>query len=178
MSAAEDRALELLGMGIGPEQVGPAVGLSVSRISQLLSDPTFSGKVAELRFKSLSKHNNRDSKYDEVEDQLLAKLENQVQYMMKPGEILGAIKIINGAKRRGASAPDAVLQTQQVVHLTMPVQIINQYKMDVNRQIIQAGDQTLVTAQSGSMQALLETHKAAQLSPEQKALEYAKPSTE
>ena len=62
--------------GHWPEQTASAVGLSVSRISQLLSDPEFSAQVAELRFNNLQKHNERDSAYDTMEEKLLKKLEN------------------------------------------------------------------------------------------------------
>lgn len=171
-SSSESRALELLGQGLDPSQVGPAVGLTVSRISQLLSDPEFSAQVAELRFKNLSKHNARDSRYDDLEDKLLEKMENLLVFMMKPMEVLAAIKTINAAKRRGASAPDHILQQQTVINLTMPTQIINQFKVDSNKQVIQAGTQTLITAQSGTIQDLINKHRSPQ-----NALPAPEPST-
>lgn len=162
ISSQESRALQLLGQGIGPEQCASAVGLSVSRISQLLSDPEFSEQVAELRFQNLQKHNERDSHYDSLEDKLLKKLENCLAFMHKPMEVLRAIQIINQAKRRGASAPDHITQQQTVVSLTMPVTVINQFKLDGNRQVLEAGQQTLITAQSSHLQDMIKNRKEAQ----------------
>lgn len=167
ITSQESRALELLGQGIGPEQTASAVGLSVSRISQLLSDAEFSAQVAEKRFNNLQKHNERDSAYDTMEDKLIKKLDNCLAFMHKPMEILRAIQIINQAKRRGVSAPDHITQQQTVVSLTLPVTVVNQFKLDGNRQVLEAGQQTLITAQSNHLNDMLKKRKEAQnvLSP-------------
>lgn len=162
ITSQESRALELLGQGIGPEQTASAVGLSVSRISQLLSDADFAAQVAEKRFHNLQKHNERDNAYDTMEDKLLKKLENCLGFMHKPMEILRAIQIINQAKRRGASAPDQITQQQTVISLTMPVTVVNQFKLDGNRQVLEAGQQTLITAQSNHLQDMIKKRKEAQ----------------
>jgi hypothetical protein len=139
--------------------VASAVGVSVSRISQLLSDSSFSAKVAELRYENLAKHNIRDSIYDSLEDDLVAKMRDCLCYMVRPLEILKAIQIINSAKRRGSSAPEALLAQKEVVSLVMPVQIIQQFTTNINNQVIQAGKQELITVQSGNMNSLLEKSK-------------------
>ena len=162
ITSQESRALELLGQGIGPEQTASAVGLSTSRISQLLSDPEFSAQVAEKRFHNLQKHNERDSNYDSLEDKLLQKMQNCLIFMHKPMEILRAIQIINQAKRRGVSAPDHITQQQTVVTLTMPVTVVSQFKLDGNRQVLEAGQQTLITAQSSHLQDMIKQRKEAQ----------------
>lgn len=160
-SSTESRALTLLGQGIGPEMVAAAVGVSVSRISQLLSDPEFSAQVADLRFKNLSKHNERDSRYDLLEDALLDKLQDLLPFMMKPLEVLRAIQTINGAKRRGSSAPEAIVSQRTVVNLLMPTQITQIFSapkeltLNTNNQVVKAGNQELITVQSGQMDKLL-----------------------
>lgn len=150
-TTTEERALALLGAGVPPEQVAPAVGVTVSRISQLLSDPEFTAKVANLRFEALSKHNERDSKYDSIEDRLVDKLSDLLPLMMRPMEVLKAIQVINTAKRRGQSAPDHITNQQVVVSITMPTTIINKFVVNGNNQVIQAGNQELLTIQSGSL---------------------------
>jgi hypothetical protein len=155
-SSTETRALTLLGQGLGPEVVAAAVGVSVSRISQLLSDPAFASQVSELRFENLAKHNSRDSAYDTMEDTLIGKLEEALPFMMRPMEILKSIQVINAAKRRGSSAPEAITAQQTVVQLTMPTQIIQNFTTNINNQVIKAGTQDLVTVQSSGMTKLLE----------------------
>ena len=159
-TSTEARALQLLGQGLGPEVVASAVGVTVSRISQLLSAPEFSAQVADLRYKNLSKHNERDNAYDAMEDALLDKLKDLLPFMVRPMEVLKAIQVINAAKRRGSSAPESITNQQTVVQLVMPTQIINRYTVNANNQVITAGQQDLVTVQSSSLPALLSARKA------------------
>lgn len=155
-TSTEDRALTLLGQGLGPEVVAAAVGVSTSRISQLLSTAEFAGRVAELRYENLAKHNSRDNAYDAMEDSLLEKLKDCMPYMMRPMEILKAISVINAAKRRGSSAPESITSQQTVVQLIMPTQIMQSFTTNINNQVIKAGQQDLVTVQSSNMDKLLE----------------------
>lgn len=158
-TSTESRALTLLGQGLGPEVVASAVGVSVSRISQLLSDAEFAHDVAELRFQNLSKHSERDNKYDMLEDELLKKMEDLLPMMMRPLEVLKAISVINAAKRRGSSAPESITNQQTVVQLVMPTQIFQQFTTNINNQVIKAGQQDLVTVQSSNMTKLLSQRK-------------------
>lgn len=150
-NSTEERALALLGSGVPPESVAAALGVSASRISQLLSLPEFAAQVAELRFNSLQKHNDRDNKYDSLEDQLVDRMRDCLPLMMRPMEILKAIQIINAAKRRGASTPDSVTAQQTIISLTIPVQIINKFQTTVNQQVTHAGDQELLTIQASTL---------------------------
>ena len=154
-TSTESRALKLLGSGIGPEQVAAACGVSVSRISQLLSDPVFTEEVASLRFEALSKHNDRDGNYDSLEDKLLKLLEDCVPLLgFKPMELLKAISVINAAKRRGQSAPDGILNQQTVVTLLVPTKIVQKFTVNVNNQVISTGSQELLTMQSANLEKL------------------------
>ena len=164
-TATEERALSLLGQGCGPELVASAIGVSVSRISQLLSTPEFAEKVAELRFASLARHNERDQRADRIEDMLLEKLENVIPYITDPMKLVAAYTRINAAKRRGSSSPDAITTQTQVVALNIPSVVINQHvkqdiTVNINNQVIKAGNQDLVTVQSASMEKLLARSKS------------------
>ncbi len=155
LTTAEARALELLGQGISPEQTSAAVGLTASRISQLLSQEEFAARVAELRFDSLAKHNARDMSYDELEDKLIDKMKDCLPLMVRPGEILKAIQVINAAKRRGASAPSSLTEQQTIINLVMPTQIINKFTLNNHNQVVQvtadSKTQPMLTIQSGTL---------------------------
>jgi hypothetical protein len=159
LSQTEERALALLGQSIAPGIVAEAVGVSESRISQLLSDPYFSARVADLRYLNLAKHSERDAKYDDTEDTLLQKLQDCLCYMVKPMEIIAAVRVINQAKRRNTAPIGASNTKAEVINLTMPVQIIQQYRVNGNNQVIQAGQQELITIQSAQMKTLLSQTK-------------------
>jgi len=158
-NSTEDRALALLGKGVSPEHTAAALGITTSRISQLLSTPDFAERVAELRFVNLAKHSERDSKADSLEDKLLQKLEDLIPFLMRPLEIARIYQIVNSAKRRGQSAPESITNSQEAVQLIMPIQIINQFTVNSANQVIKAGQQDLITVQSGSMRTLLNNRK-------------------
>lgn len=155
----EQRALALLGSGLPVETVASAVGVSPSRISQLLADENFANQVSELKFQNLQKHNTRDSNYDDLEDSLIEKFKETMPLMMRPMEILKAMQVINAAKRRGHSSPESVHTQQTVVHLNMPVQILNAFTKDINNQVIEAGNQSLLTIQSSRLRELSKDFK-------------------
>lgn len=149
--STSERALTLLGQGIPPGIVAATCGVSESRISQLISEPEFAAQVAELRFNNLQAHTARDNRYDTIEDKLSNKLEDLLPLMMRPMEVLKAIQIINAAKRRGASAPESMLTQQTIINLTIPTQLIQKFQTNAQNHVIQAGEQTLLTLQSGSL---------------------------
>lgn len=160
-----DRALQLLGSGVNQEAVASALGVSPSYISQLLADENFAKQVTQIRFETLSKHSARDAGYDDIEDLLQQKLKKSLALIIKPRDILDAIKTINGAKRRGHDNPDNLTDHNNLVQITMPVQIIQKFTTNVNNQVIKAGEQELLTMPSG------ELLKKAESKPELPALE-------
>jgi len=153
-TTTESQALDLLGSGASPSQVASALGVSESLISQFLSQDEFSRAVAERRYQNLLKHNKRDNALDSLEDLLIEKMKNIIPFMHKPHEIIAAFTRINAAKRRGSSAPEAVSAQQQVIQLTLPIQILNQITVDARNQVIKAGQQELLTVQSGRLPSL------------------------
>ena len=164
-SSTRERALVLLGQGISVDAVAGACGVSASAISQLLSQDDFSAAVAELRFKSLEKHNKQDSEYDEIEATLTSKFKESIPLMMRPMEILKGLQVINAQKRRGSSAPEAILDKQTVVSITLPSVILNnftnaQITTNIHNQVVKVGDKDLTTMQSNT---LLNVHKAAEV---------------
>lgn len=182
VTSTEDRALTLLGQGVSAEATAAALGVNVSRISQLLSDDGFAERVSNLRYENLQKHNIRDNEYDEIEDELLKKLRQTIPLMMRPMEILKSVAVINAAKRRGQSTPESILEKQQIVAINLPAVIVNNYThiapvTNVHNQVVKVGEKDLTTMQSGT---LLKDHKetkmlelrAEETSNEQRPKEY------
>lgn len=151
-STTEDRALSLLGQGVPPNAVANALGVDISRISQLLSDDSFAARVVERKFEQLSKHNERDTAIDSLEDKLLDKLRDCLPFMTRPMEILKSFSVLNAAKRRGASATSESLSNKQtIIQLNIPQIIIDKFTSNVNNQVVQIGQQSLLTIPSNQL---------------------------
>jgi len=75
--------------------------------------------------------------------------------MYKPMELVKAVQVINMAKRRGSEAPESMLDKQEVVKLSMPIKLIQKFKINVQGQVIVAGGTDLVTIQSGALDNLV-----------------------
>lgn len=162
-SSTEERALQLLGSGVPAESVASALGVTPSRIAQLLSQKHFSDKVADLRYQSLQKHNMRDGRYDTLEDKLLTKLDKALPLLMKPESILKALEIANRAKRRGQSAPEQVTNQKNIVTLILPTVIAEKFSININNQVTKAGEQELHTMASGNLLKQVEAAEEARL---------------
>lgn len=154
ITGAEEKALALLGNGHPNHVVARATGLSDSRISQLLSEDWFSARVNELKYKTLLKHNELDETYDAIESTLAKKLEGQLGLMFRPAEIVSTLSKVNAMKRRGVSSPDNISTQQPALALVMPTVIIQHFTKTVNNQVVEVGDQPLVTIQPGQLQRL------------------------
>lgn len=158
-SATETRALQLLGQGLSSSVVSSALGVSESRVAQLLADSEFAKEVQRLRFENLQQSTALDRKYNELEGKLLEKLEKVAPMITKPRDLLGAINTLNGAKRRGGTSVDTDALQAKVVNLTLPVSVQQKFVTNINQQITEVRDdsgnaQTLVTASSGSLDGL------------------------
>jgi hypothetical protein len=107
--------------------------------------------VSELRYTNLQSYNARDDKYDNLEDKLLLKLESSLPLMVRPDSILKALATINGAKRRGQQSTENAAASKQIVNLVLPTKIVTTFITNSNNQVVQAGDQSLITMQSGTL---------------------------
>ena len=161
-TSTEEKALALLGSGVQAEHVAAALGVTPSRISQLLSDEVFALKVATMRYENLRKHNERDGAIDGIEDLLITKLKASMPLMIKPDTIIRAFNVVNAAKRRGSSSPEQTVNQQNIINLTLPTQIVQQFVKNTDNQVIKAGEQELITMSSNT---LLNNAKSVTVSP-------------
>ena len=157
-STTESRALILLGQGVPPTAVAHALGVDPSRITQLLGDSSFAQAVVEKKFEALSKHNERDTNIDNLEDRLLEKLKDCLPFMTRPMEILKSFSILNAAKRRGQTAPESLTSRQTIIQLNIPQIVLEKFTANVHNQVIQVGSQSLLTIPSGQLLKVSEEH--------------------
>ncbi len=154
------KIIDFLGNGLSAEVVASAVGVTTGYISQLLSDPEIAQTVSGLRSAKLSEGSDRDSKYDDLEDSLLDQLEEVVPFMTKSHEIVRALTMVNGAKRRTVipEVTDSISGAGTVINLILPTAMVPQFITNANNQVVEAGDQTLVTMPSGQLEVMHNEH--------------------
>lgn len=140
-----ERAKKLLGSGVQAELVAATLGCEASYISQLLADDVFREQVITLRVANLTAATERDNRIDGIEDDLLTKLKDSLDYIVKPREILAAFNVINAAKRRGAGIGQNTVQNNIVVQLTLPTVITQKFITNTKGEIIEVDGQTTVT---------------------------------
>jgi predicted transcriptional regulator len=162
LSSTESRALELLAAGIEQVQVASALGITESRLSQIVSNPDFATALTEARYKQLAKHNETDNLYDKIERKLAEKLVESSAMLFKPTEIARTLSLVNGLKRRGASNPDSLIRARPTLKLNIPIAVVNHFQMNAAGQVVTAStgqqSQDLVTMQSGKLKGLLNEH--------------------
>jgi hypothetical protein len=157
----KDKIKALLGQGHSAELVSTIIGCDPSYISQLLENEDFRNEVSELRVKSLQAATDRDHKWDELEDKLLDKLKEAVDFVIKPREILQILAAANAAKRRGATAQEGITINNQVVNLLMPTKLTTVFSVNQNNQVIGVGDKSMLTLPSNKIEELFKLSQAA-----------------
>lgn len=161
LTLTEQRALEMLGNGMSTKVAASAAGVSESRISQLLATEDFAEQVAARKYARLQAATARDKKYDSMEDKLLDKLEKNICFMTKTNEIINSLKLVNGAERRGIPVQEAGIgqAVSHTVQIVIPVTALGaigvDFNLNANNQVVQAGEQSLLTIQSSNLSKML-----------------------
>lgn len=140
---------KLLAQDIPQVAIAAALGCTEGFISQCLSSQEFAMEVAALRIARLEGASDRDGKLDKLEDVIIEKLETSLAYMMKPSDLLGAFRIINGAVRRGTNGINPNVQPLgQSVVIVLPKVTALSFIQNQNSEIIEAGGRSLATLPS------------------------------
>lgn len=153
------KAIDLLGNNVGPEQAALAIGVSVSRISQLLAEDDVVAAVTERRLANVQGGIDRDKSYDSMEDILIKKLKGSIPLLVRPMEIVRALESVNKANRTTSGPVAGTTINQQVVNLTLPAKITANFVINNTRQVVEVGGKTMVPMQSSNLGNLVEKAK-------------------
>lgn len=156
----KDKILKLLGSGLAPSVVSSAVGCDPSYVSRLLADQDFALEVAKLRCAEVEKGILTDEKYDLLENKLLEKLENVLTFMVRPRDILEAIRVINAAKRRATPGLVAESGPSKIINLTIPIAVVAKFQLNGTGEVVEIEGRTLTNLPAATLMKSLETKKA------------------
>lgn len=151
----ESRAIKLLSSGLSAAKVAEALGVDSSRISQLLDQVEFKEQLANEKFSLLSRHNEADAKLDSLEDKVRDRLEQTVDMIFDPMKLTRIFQVVNAAKRRGMAVVGDGFNNSTVVSLTIPQRVVNNFVVNSNNQVIQAGGEDLITIQPHRVQEMI-----------------------
>jgi D-arabinose 1-dehydrogenase-like Zn-dependent alcohol dehydrogenase len=144
---SKDRILKLLGSGLSNEAVATAVGCDASYIAQLMAEEAFKDQVIELRSVALTAATERDRKADTLEERALDRLDDMLNWITKPGDMLKFFQILNAAKRRGTTATDNLVINQQIVNLQLPAAAFQKLVTDGRGEVVEIDGQSMLTMQ-------------------------------
>lgn len=144
MAFDKERIRDLLGAGLAPQVVASAVGTDTSYIGQLMADEEFAQAVALLRSKNLEKATVRDGKLDSLEDRLISRLGETLDYFVKPNDIVNALSKVNAMKRRGAVGIGETAVKQQIVQLSIPTVLQQKIVIDSQGEVVEISGQTMI----------------------------------
>lgn len=165
-SSTEQRAIKLLAAGLQNSQAAAALGVTESRVSQMLAEENFAAEVAAAKFLAMEKRTTRDAAYDELEDTLLEKVKLASQFESRLPVLVKALQIINAARRSMTSGPAAGNLQQTVVNITIPQVAASMFTTNSNNQVISAGEQQLLTIQSGALHRMVQAEQKTKLTGE------------
>lgn len=153
--------INLLTKGVSQIEAAKALGITPGAVTQLMEHPEVSAALETYRMAQIAQSSQIDAKYDTIELKLLEQLERVTPLLMRPGEIAQVLTRVNSAKRRGV-AHTAAAGPAKVLSLNIPVALQARFVLNGTNQVVEAGNQTLVTMQSSNIAKFAEAHNVRQ----------------
>lgn len=142
--------VKLAARGTPVGQIARILGVTDGAVSKALAEPKLAELVNDMRFTEEAVVQDQDSKLNRIQAKLVDKLEESIDLIHKPIELISAIEKLAKVPRRSTGETPVTASNQTtVVQLSLPY-AAKQLLLQTNsqNQVVQAGDQTLVTMQS------------------------------
>lgn len=144
----KDKAKNLLSGGVEYSLAAKILGCDVSYLSHLMADPEFAAEVTARQVANAGDQVQITRKVTELQLKALEKIERLLPFESDLSEIRQCFKVLNSATLRTPDVNPDAGKDQQVVTLRLPQAIALNFKVDINNEVIQAGEQALVTMPS------------------------------
>lgn len=157
MNSTRDRAILLLGQGLGQSTVASTLGVTPSWISQLLAESAVSEEVSRLRSIKVESVLAADDAVETLEAKALKLLGEKMQFARSPMELASIFKTLNGAKRKMPTVgPDSDSGSAQQITITLPAAIKGSINIQLNaqNQVVDIGGQTMAPLPSRALPEL------------------------
>ena len=150
-------ALELLGTGLPESKVAELLELTPAMISHYKEDPRFQAALKKLLIESTLAAQVRDQRLDDLEDIAITQMEKFLPMILRPNEVLHALKTINGLQRRSkemVQERNRIPDGAQIVKLTLPANTVDaeiSVKLNSSREIVEVEGEELRTMPSADV---------------------------
>lgn len=156
-------ALSYLAQGLTQVQVANALNCSESYISQLLAEDEFRAELDQKRAAAHAQVSEYDDKVDRIKGLLLDKIEQTIGMVYRPEPLVAMWSKLSTSHKRQHSltlnnSVGAQAAATTIVNLQLPPALIDKFTVNSRNQVLQAGDQTLVTLQSTNLEKLAAAH--------------------
>lgn len=149
-STHSNQLINLLTRGVTQIEAARAIGITPGAVTQLVQTPEVAAALEKYHAAQVSQSSQIDANYDAIELQLQEQLKKVLPLVMRPGEIANVLTRINSAKRRGV-AHTAAAGPAKVLSLNIPIALQARFVVNSANQVVEAGNQTLVTMQSSNI---------------------------
>lgn len=162
MQKSTEIVVGLLEKGLSPTEIANIVGCSCSAISQIKEkykeriDVALADRDSSISF--------QDSKLDQLEQQLIERMEQSVGFEMDPMKLTKMFQVVNNAKRRskGEGRTPAVVQQNNVVHLNVghyhKHDTAPKYTVSPRNEVVAVDGRNLTVATSKQIKAIASKH--------------------
>lgn len=156
--------LGYLGEGMTQAAAADAAGCSASYVSQLMEQPEFRALVAQARAVKYSKYAEMDRRADDLQLTALTRLEKVIAMEHKLPNLLRAVQVLDGMKRRSTAATDEAGAVAATVKITLPSAVRANYTVavDMNNKVVQIGESNLIPATGAIIDGMAKIRKEAQ----------------
>ena len=144
----KEKAKNLLSSGVEYSLAARILGCDVSYLSHLMDDPEFAAEVSARQVANAGDQVQITRDITELQVQALKKMRQLMAYETDLGEIRQCFKVLNSATIRTPDVDPNAGKDQQVVNLRLPQVLALNFKVDIKNEVVQAGDQVLVTMPS------------------------------
>jgi len=144
----KEKAKNLLSGGVEYSLAAKILGCDVSYLSHLMQDAEFAAEVTARQVAVAGDQVQITQKITKLQLKALEKMEMLLPYESDLAEIRNCFKVLNAATLRTPDVDPDAGKDQQVVALRLPTVVNLNFKVDINNEVIQAGDQVLVTMPS------------------------------
>lgn len=148
--------------GHSDAEIAELCTVSAGYVSQIASQELTVKLVAELGATQAQTQiaQELDSKYDEVEINLLRKLEKAITFLSKPMEISRVLQQVNNAKRRRGPMANPTPGDHTIVQLVVPIAIQNKIVLSPSNEVMEVGGRRMSTMPAANLAALMENRDA------------------